>query len=236
MKRMMGCAAVLAAVVAMAPVRVDAQQARRRMQGPGAEGAVPGPGIEMILRQRERLELSQSQIDQLDKLRADAVKQRSAHQAQMAELRSKVLAGEMKPEELRSTMQAQREGAADVRKQERERIESVLNDAQKQKIQTWLGQARAFRMGRMSAQRGQGRGGQGRVMRGGRGPGGRMGPGGGMGRGMMGPGMRGGPGMGRGFAPGAMRGPWMRGGPGGDDDFAPPMLPPPDSGSAREGS
>ena len=193
MKRTTGGAAILAAVLAVAPIQLDAQQGPGRMQRQGM--APPGPGIEMILRQREQLELSQSQVEQLDKIRAEAVQRRTAHQAQMAELRSKVLAGEMKPEELRAVAEARRTAAVEVQKQQRERIEGVLNDAQKQKVETWRAQARGFRQGRMSAMRGQ---------RGGAVGGGRQG--------MMG--RRGGQGPGAGgrrFAPGGQQGPWGQG-------------------------
>jgi len=236
MKQMTGCAAIFAAVMTIAPLPMGAQQGPGAMQGQ-RRAAPEGPGVEMILRQRERLELSQSQVDQLDKIREEAVQRRAAHQAQMAEVRSKMLAGEMKPAELRAQMESRRTAAAEVRTQQRERVESVLNDTQKQKVQSWLGQARAFRMGRMSAMRGQHgamRGPRG-AMRGQRGTmRGRAG--------RMGPGMNG-----QGSAPGARQGPWMRGGLGqrqgapGDsagftpgsgfgfgppDGFGPPMAPP----------
>jgi hypothetical protein len=180
MKRMMGGAAILAAAMMVAPIQSHAQQGPGRAQGQRV--AAPRPGIEMILRQREQLELTQSQISQLDKLRAEAVQRRSAHQAQMAELRSKVLAGEMTREELQKAVQAQREGATDIQKQQQEKVLGILTDAQKEKVKQWQAQARGFRQGRAAAMRG-GRMGQG--MMGGRG--GMMGRRGGMmgGRGGM---------------------------------------------------
>ncbi|HKJ02036.1 MAG TPA: hypothetical protein VJ997_06260, partial [Longimicrobiales bacterium] len=124
----------------------------------------------MILRQRATLELTDNQVKQLDQIRQEAVQRRSAHQAEMAELRSKVLAGELKAEDVRAQAEARRTAAEAIRTAQRERVDAVLNDAQKQKIQEFQNQARAFRMGRMSAQRGnrQGMRGNRQGMRGGR--------------------------------------------------------------------
>lgn len=198
MKRTMSGAAILAAVMALAPLQVSAQQGSRGQRGlaMGPQGA----GVEMILRQREALELTADQVKKLDQIRAEAVQRRSAHQAEMAEARSKVLAGEMKMEEVREQMQGRRTAAEAIQQGEREQVEAVLNDAQKHRIQEFQSQARAFQRGRMSAMRGgrqgmqQGRrGSQQRGMRG-QHPGGMQGM----------PGMmnsRRGPGGGPGFGP-----------------------------------
>lgn len=172
MKRTMGGAALLAAMVALAPLQVDAQVGPRgqrgMMPGPGGQaGMMPGPGeqqgmmagprragVEMILRQRERLELSEDQVRQLDQIRQEAVARRTAHQAEMAELASKVRAGQMEASALREQMQARRDAATEIQTQQRDRVEALLTDAQKEKLQEWGGRARAFQMGRTSAMRG----------------------------------------------------------------------------------
>lgn len=200
MKRMTSGAAVLAAMMAVAPLHLQAQRGPRMGQGPAA--GPRGAGVEMILRQREQLQLTESQVQQLDQIREEAVQRRTAHQAEMAELRSKVMAGETKPEELRQAMQARRDSASAIATQQRERVQAILTDAQKQKIEEWRTQARAFRMGRMSAMRGGRPGMMGRRGFRGRFPG--MG-----GRGF-------GPGMGQGWGPDGMG--FRRGGPG----FGPP--------------
>lgn len=202
MKRTTGRVAILATVMALAPLPVLAQAGPR---GQRAQARTPGsPGVEMILRQRDRLELTDNQVQQLDQIREEAVQRRSAHQAEMAELRSKVLAGEMKAEDLRAQAQARREASQQVREQQHEKVLAVLNDAQKQKVEEWSLAARAFHRGRMSAMRGQRQGMRGRgMMRGDRGM------------------MRGDRGMMRG-----MRQPWgpgqFRRGPGGGLGFGPP--------------
>jgi Spy/CpxP family protein refolding chaperone len=180
MKWTMGGAALLAAMVALAPLQADTQMGPRGQRGmmpgrggqpgvmPGAggqqgqQGMMAGPrgaGIEMILRQRERLELSEDQVKQLDQIRQEAVARQTAHRAEMAELASKVRAGQMEASALREQMQARRDAATEIQAQQRERVEALLNDAQKEKLQEWGATARAFRMGRASAIRGrQGRG------------------------------------------------------------------------------
>ena len=223
MKRTMSRAAILAAVLALAPLHIAAQQGPRAQRGQAA--GPRGAGVEMILRQRETLELADDQIKQLDQIRQEAVQRRSAHQAEMAELRSKVLAGELTVADVRAQAAARRTAAQAIQAAQRERVEAVLNDAQKQKIQEWQGRARAFQMGRMSAMRGQ-RGFQrpGAWNRGMRG----LGPQGGMPpmprmRGMRGPGM--GPGMAPGMGPDAMGPQGMmngRRGPGVGPGFGPP--------------
>jgi len=216
MKRTMGGAALLAAVMAVAPLHADAPQGPRGQRG--AEVGPRGAGIEMIMRQRERLELTEDQVKRLDQLRQEAVQRRTAHQAQMAELRSKVAAGQLEPEALRDQVRAMREGADEIQKQQRERIEGVLTDAQKETLREWGARARAFQMGRQSALRG----GQGR-----------MAPGMGPQQGLRGRAPRAGfrndarPGMRQRWAPGAPGRPNIRRGPGDGLGFGPPEGSPP---------
>lgn len=167
MKRTMGGAALIAAMVALAPLQADAQMGPRGQRGMMGRGMAGGPGgqagmmagprgagVEMILRQSERLELTDDQVRQLDQIREEVVARRTAHQAEMADLVSKVRAGQMEASALREQVQARRDASSELRTQQRERVEAVLNDAQKEKLQEWGGEARAFRMGRASAMRG----------------------------------------------------------------------------------
>lgn len=214
MKRTMGGAALLAAVMAVAPLNLDAQMGPRgqRGQAMGPRGA----GVEMILRQRERLELTDAQVSQLDQLRQEAVQRRTAHQAQMAELRSKVASGQLEAAAMREQVQAMWEGAEGVRTQQQERVEGILTDAQKQSLQQWGAQARAFRMGRQSALRGQRGMMPGAGVRGGR----AMAPRAGVQRGFA-------PGMRQRWAPGAQGRIGFRRGPGDGLGFGPPEDVPP---------
>lgn len=152
MKRMTSGAAMFAAVMVLAPLHIAAQQGPRAQRGQAA--GPRGAGVEMILRQRETLELTDDQVKQLDQIRQETVQRRIAHQGEIAELRSRVLAGELQMAEVRAQAEARRTSAEAIQTAQRERIESVLNDAQKQKIQQFQMQARAFRAGRASAMRG----------------------------------------------------------------------------------
>jgi len=146
MKRLMGGVAILAALALASPAQAVAQQAgpgmRRGAQGPGMRG-----GVEMLIRMKDRLKLTDDQIKKLDRIRADVVAHRADQQKQMAELRSKVLAGEMKPDQVREMMRARREAMQETAKKTRERVDAVLTDAQRKQLEEIGGRARAFRAG-----------------------------------------------------------------------------------------
>mgnify|MGYP006865139209 CR=1 FL=1 len=128
------------------------------------------PGVEHIMRLRERLELSENQINDLDAVRRDLVQFRSGHQAAADELRSQVLAGQLDADAAREQALARREGGEAFHEDVKARIESVLTEAQREELGDIAGEARAFQRGRASTQRGgqgsfrQGRG----AVRGGR--------------------------------------------------------------------
>lgn len=194
MKRTMGGAALVAALVALAPWQADAQVGPRGQRGMmvGQRGA----GVEAILQQKEQLELTDAQVRSLDQIRQEAVQRRTAQQAQVAELSSKVRAGQVEAAEFRAQAQARREAAAEFQKQQQERVEGILTEAQRQKVQEWGNQARAFQMGRQSAMRGR----------------------------MMAPGAAWGGRGGWGGAPGAWRAPQANWGPGFRGGHAPGMM------------
>jgi len=152
MKRTMGGAALLAAVAALAPAMLDAQVGPRGARALGP--ALRGGGVELILSQKERLELTDAQVRQLDQIRQEAVQRRNEHQAQMAEIRSKVRAGSLPLDSLRAQVAARQQVAAAMQEAQRARVEAVLNDAQNEELQDWATRGRAFRMGRQSALRG----------------------------------------------------------------------------------
>lgn len=158
MKTTTGVAALAAALAVLAPWPVDGQMGLR-----GQRDAVLGPrwpGVEMILRQREALELTEAQVGSLEALRQEAVRERSAHAAEMAELLSRARAGQVEREALREELRARRQAAVEAERQLRERVEAVLTEAQRERLQTRGEQARrearAFRMGRESVLRGRG--------------------------------------------------------------------------------
>ena len=97
----------LAGLGAAAPLM--AQQVERR------EAAVPrGGGLlmtELALRQRERLELTEAQVQRLETLRTQQLEQRLRTMREARELQSRVRAGQAEPGELRQWRDAQREAA-----------------------------------------------------------------------------------------------------------------------------
>jgi Spy/CpxP family protein refolding chaperone len=143
--------------MAMSAAPAAAQGGTGGGRGLGAAMRGEGPGVESVMRMRDRLELTDEQIERLDAIRQEAVERRTAHQAQMAELRSQVLAGEMTREELREQVEARWEASEQVREAQRARVDEVLTDAQREELEELGAQARAFRMGRRSGLR-QGRG------------------------------------------------------------------------------
>jgi hypothetical protein len=141
--------------------------------------AVPasGQGVEAIMRARESLALTEAQISQLDAIRREIVAERSAEQAEMAELRSQLSAGQIRQSEVMAA-QEDRQAAAEGRVEARRaRIDAVLTEEQRASVELLRNRADRVR------DRGQGFGPGPRMGRGGAGPG--FGPAGG------GPGQRG---------------------------------------------
>lgn len=194
---------VLTAVLTLGVGDAAAQDEERRR---GPRGVID---VEGIMSMRERLELDDAQIGQLEVWRGERLAQLSEERARMDDMRSRMRAGQIERSEMMAYMQERRDALLGSRNNDsRARLEGILNERQLQTFDGIVRERRAFARGRASAGRG-GRPG----MRGGR-PGMR-----GSGPGMRpgGPGMRGGrPGM-RDGRPG-MRGgrPGMRRGPGGE--------------------
>jgi hypothetical protein len=91
--------------------------------------------IESIMRARERLELTEDQLESLDALRREAVQQRTAEMAERQELSSRLEAGQIQRSEVMAFMEErrdQRQAQAEVRRQ---RLESVLSAEQLESIQ-----------------------------------------------------------------------------------------------------
>jgi len=156
MKRMMGCAALLAAVVALAPVQLDAQMGQRGQRGQREMMSRRAqPGVEHIMRMQEQLDLSDSQIGELDAIRELVVQHRTSREAEITELRSQVMSGQLDREAMRESAETRRNASEAFNTDIRSRVESILTDDQKEELGDMMGRARAFQNGRASAQRGQ---------------------------------------------------------------------------------
>jgi len=156
MKGMMGGAVLVTAIMAVAPLHIEAQMGSRGQRG--MMGRQAQPGVEHIMGLRERLELTDSQIEQLDALRSQIVQHRTAQQADMAEFRSQVMAGQLEAEAAREQLEGRREAGEAFAEDMKSRVESILTDAQKEELEDVVGRARAFERGRASVQRGGQRG------------------------------------------------------------------------------
>ena len=88
-------------------------------------------GIERIMSARETLALTEDQISRLDAIRREMVAERSAEQAEIAELRSQLAAGQIRQSQLMAAQEA-RVDAAQGRQEERQaRIDAVLTEEQR---------------------------------------------------------------------------------------------------------
>jgi len=107
-----------------------------------------GPGVEAIMSLREELELSTDQVEALDEVRRSAVAIRTAHRTQMAEVRSRVQAGEARRSELMALREELHEGATETRENLRSQVEAILEPEQLEKLEQMRLQREAFRRGR----------------------------------------------------------------------------------------
>ena len=184
MRRTTGGALVLAALLAAGATNLAAQRRAAGQRGPGMDARTGG--VEAIMNIRDRLELTDDQINSLEALRQSGVQRRNDLLANMNELRSQLEAGQIDRGQFAEAVREQREAAGNVAGQGREQIDAILTEPQLATLEEMRGRARAFARGRASANR---RGAGARGSRGGAGmrPGNRWrGPAGGSGPGFRG--------------------------------------------------
>ena len=117
MRKVTGGIVALGALVVMGATEVSAQN------------------VESIMRARERLELTDSQIESLDALRKETVRSRTEEMAELQEMRSQLEAGQIRRSELMAFMEERREGRQDAVGQQRERVEAILTEDQLEQLQ-----------------------------------------------------------------------------------------------------
>lgn len=132
------------ALLLVAAGSVEAQPASDR-PGPAFRR---GPGVEAIMSLREELELSADQVEALDEVRRSAVATRTAHRTQMAEMRSRVQAGEARRSELMALREELQEGAPEIHENLRNQVEDILEPGQLEKLEQMRLEREAFRRGR----------------------------------------------------------------------------------------
>lgn len=151
MKTMRGVLVLTATMLATVAADVTAQQGRRGHQMRGDRGRAGG--IEMIMRMREQLELTDQQLQQLDGLRQTSVARQNAARAEMAELMSQLQAGQIQRSDVMAAMEARQEESEGIREAHREQIEGILTEAQRESLQELSARGRAFRAGAAAGMR-----------------------------------------------------------------------------------
>lgn len=110
-----------------------------------------GPSPEALLSSREELGLTEDQAAALEALRAEGVQRRSAEAAELAELRSRLAAGQIRRSEMMAFHEDRAEARESLQAEHRARVEAVLNEEQLARVEQFRLQADAFRRGRASA-------------------------------------------------------------------------------------
>lgn len=217
-KNMTATAALLLAFAAPAFAQQPAQPRTpaRPASGWTDEGEGRGPrglNIELALRHKEDLKLSDAQVSQLDAVRKEIVAEKQARASQMIDIQSRVASGLLKREDVRKQFEDKRDDIRKTMEARQDRVAKILTQEQQDKLRD--GERREMQKRMRAGGMGQGRMGQGRMGQGMRGR--NMGPGGMQGR--MRPRMRGGfnPGM-PGFGERRPMRPGMPDRPGFDDD------------------
>ena len=110
-------------------IAAPAMAQQQPMQGHGRAGVV-----EVALRLREQLKLTPTQVQQLEALRQEIVAQRQNQSREMIDLQSRMAAGMIERDALRTQMQARRDELRKTTEQRRERIEQILTQEQRDQI------------------------------------------------------------------------------------------------------
>jgi hypothetical protein len=97
--------------------------------------SIEAQGVEAIMRARERLELTEEQVRQLDAIRREAVAQRTEEMARIAELRSQLEAGQIRRSELMAAMEDQRDARRARAEERRASIDALLTEAQRESLE-----------------------------------------------------------------------------------------------------
>lgn len=139
----------LAVLLTLGSLDVEAQDGRRE-RGPGMR---QDAGVESIMSMRERLELTDDQIAQLDVIRAEDVAERNALQADVGEMRSRLRAGEIRRSEMMAFMEDRRDGREGVAEARRARVDGILQPEQRASLEQIRAESRAFRQGQRSGRR-----------------------------------------------------------------------------------
>lgn len=149
MKRSIGITIVLTALAGSGAVDIAAQdEVAERRRGRR------GPAVEAIMQMRDRLELTDGQIAELETIRRESVQRRNAEMAELNEMRSQLAAGQIQRSDMMAFMEDRREANAGLSEQRGAQLEAVLSEDQLGTLEQIRGNARAFARGRASGIRG----------------------------------------------------------------------------------
>jgi hypothetical protein len=171
-------AGLIALLIAIA-IPGFAQQPPARPMGPGGRGGFDDMrprmlNVEIAMRMKERLKLTEAQVSQLETLRKEIVAERQAQARDHIDIESRMRAGLIEREEIRKQFEGKRDALRKTVEQRQDRIAKILNQEQQDQVARATHHLLARRMhgGQGGQQMGPG-------MRGHRGPGmrGQMGPG-----------------------------------------------------------
>ena len=164
---------VLAMLLGVGALELNAQQNRgmrggahlrqgnaREFSGPGVFSKsgfnrAPPSGPEQIMRMRDRLQLTDEQINQLDDIRRENVQRRTTAMAEMAELRSQVTAGQINRSDVMSRLKARREEGQAMAKPGK-LVMSILTDQQREILGEAKMRSLRARSGKTRGMRGRG--------------------------------------------------------------------------------
>ncbi len=103
---------------------------------------------------RERLELSEPQMDRLDAIRRENVQRRTAEMAEMTDVQSRYAAGLIRRSDVMAAMEDQEEARRGRAGQQRESLQAILTEGQQESLNRVRREARASRrQGRGSLRR-----------------------------------------------------------------------------------
>jgi Spy/CpxP family protein refolding chaperone len=148
MKNQMGGGLALVALLALGSTALSAQEDR-----PERLGSRGGPDVEAIMSLRERLELTDQQIEQLDALRAEQVAQRGVRRAEVDEMRSRLRAGQIRRSEMMAFMEERRDAWRTGADDHRNRVDGILGPEQRESLEQLRTERRAFERGRRAGRR-----------------------------------------------------------------------------------
>ena len=136
------------------------QRNTHEFRGPGIFGKpgfnrAPPSGPEQIMRMRDRLQLTDEQINQLDDIRRENVQRRTTAMAEMAELRSQATAGQISRSDVMSQLNARREEDRAMAKPA-ELVMSILTDQQREILRDVKMRSLKARSGKARGMRGRG--------------------------------------------------------------------------------